>query len=160
MPNFFEKRDRWGNGLALWVVVGMAFMIPISLWSLRSIRMENEVQHWIPKDNPDYLVVEWYRRHFPLDEVLLFTWEGSRLEDPRVDRLVQKIRGTTDANGKHRGGSKLIENVRTPHELITQMRQHKVSRDEALQHLEGVLIGSGPLRIRLTEFGRARRDKV
>jgi uncharacterized protein len=160
MPNFFEKKDRWGNGLALWVVVGMAFLIPISLWSLRSIRMENEVQHWIPKDNPDYLVVEWYRRHFPLDEVLLFTWEGSCLDDPRVDRLVQKIRGTTDANGKHRGGSKLIEKVRTPHELITQMRKHKVSRDEALQHLEGVLIGSGPLRIRLTEFARARRDKA
>src|SRR5262249_24923882 len=51
MANFFEKKDRWGNGLALWVIVGMAFLIPISLWSLRSIRMENEVEHWIPRDN-------------------------------------------------------------------------------------------------------------
>src|SRR5260221_9825246 len=99
--------------------------------------METEVQHGIPKDTPDSLVVEWYRRHFPLDEVLLFTWEGSRLDDPRVDRLVQKIRGTTDANGKHRGGSKLIENVRTPHELITQMRKHKVSHDATLHRLVG-----------------------
>jgi predicted RND superfamily exporter protein len=160
MANFFEKKDRWGNGLALWVVVGMAFLIPISLWSLRSIRMENEVEHWIPRDNPDYMVVEWYRHHFPADDVVLFTWEGSSLEDPRVDRLVRKIRGTTDAAGKRRGGSKLIDKVRTPHDLIAQMRKNKVSRDVALQHLEGVLIGSGPLRIRLTEFGRARRDKV
>ncbi|MGE5193734.1 MAG: efflux RND transporter permease subunit [Deltaproteobacteria bacterium] len=160
MANFFEKKDRWGNGLALWVVVGMAFLIPISLWSLLSLRMENEVEHWIPKDNPDYMVVEWYRRHFPADDVVLFTWEGSSLEDPRVDRLVRKIRGMTDATGKRRGGSKLIEKVRTPHDLIAQMRKNKVSRDEALRHLEGVLVGSGPVRIRLSEFGRARRDKV
>jgi predicted RND superfamily exporter protein len=160
MANFFEKKDRWGNGLALWVIVGMAFVIPISLWSLRSIRMENEVQHWIPRDNPDYQVVEWYRRHFPLDEVLLFTWEGSSLDDPRVDRLVEKIRGTPDPTGKLRGGSRLIGKVRTPHELIMQMSRNKVSRDEALRRLEGVLVGSGPVRVRLTDFGRARHDKV
>jgi predicted RND superfamily exporter protein len=160
MANFFEKRDRWGNGLALWVVVGMAFLIPISLWSLLSIRMENEVEHWIPRDNPDCMVVEWYRRHFPADDVVLFTWEGSSLDDPRVQRLVGKIRGTTDATGKQRGGSKLIDKVRTPHDLIAQMRKSKVSRGESLRHLEGVLVGSGPLRVRLTDFGRARRDKV
>ncbi len=160
MPHFFEKKDRWGNGLALWVVVGMVFLIPISLWSLLSIRMENEVDHWIPKDNPDYKVVEWYRHHFPLDEALLFTWEGSRLDDPRVDTLVRKIRGTTDATGKLRGGSKLIAKVRTPQDLIGQMHKNKVSRDEAIDRLEGVLVGAGPLRIRLTEFGRSCQSKV
>ena len=160
MPHFFEKHDRWGNGLALWVVVGMVFLIPISVWSLFSMKMENEVQNWIPKDNPEYKAVEWYRRHFPLDEVLMFTWEGSSLEDPRVDRLVAKIRGTVDATGKRRGGSKFIEQVRTPHDLIAQMRHNKVPRAEAIERLDGVLIGAGPLRIRLTEYGRARRQKV
>ena len=104
MLNFLEKKDRWGNGLSLWVVVGMVFLIPICAWSLLSMKMENEVHDWIPKDNPDYKVVEWYRRHFPLDEIVLFTWEGSSLDDPRVERLVHKIRGTVDANGKVRGG--------------------------------------------------------
>ncbi len=160
MPHFFEKRDRWGNGLALWVVVGMVFLIPISVWSLFSIKMENDVQNWIPRDNPDFQAVEWYRHHFPLDEVLLLTWDGSSLDDPRLDRLVRKIRGTTDSTGKRRGGSKLIEQVRTPNDLINTMRKNKVSREEAIRRLEGVLIGAGPVRIQLTEFGRARRDKV
>ena len=160
MLHFFEKRDRWGNGLALWVVVGMVFLIPMSIWSLFSMKMENEVQDWVPKNNPDYKVVEWCRRHFPLDEVVLFTWDGSRLDDPRVERLVQKIRGVKDSQGKRRGGSKFIERVRTPQELIGQMRKNKASRDEAIDRLEGVLVGAGPLRIRLSEFGRARRDKV
>lgn len=160
MSNFFEKKDRWGNGLALWVVVGMAFLLPISVWSLRSIRLENEVQHWIPKDNPDALVVEWYRRHFPQEDVLLFTWDGSGLDDPRVESLVRKIRGTKDSTGKRRGGSKLIERVCAPRDLIVQMVKNKVPRDEAVRKLEGVLVGSGPVRIRLSEYGRERREKV
>src|SRR5215470_15370313 len=40
------------------------------------------------------------------------------------------------------------------------MSKNKVSRDEALRRLEGVLVGSGPVRVRLTDFGRARHDKV
>jgi predicted RND superfamily exporter protein len=160
MPHFFEKHDRWGNGLALWVVVGMVFLVPISLWSLFSMKMENEVQHWIPKDNPEYKAVEWYRRHFPLDEVLMFTWEGSSLDDPRTDRLVAKLRGTVDAAGKRRGASKYFDQIRTPHDLIAQMRKNKVSRAEAIERLDGVLVGAGPIRIRLTEYGRARRQKV
>jgi predicted RND superfamily exporter protein len=160
MLHFFEKRDRWGNGLALWVVVGMVFLIPMSIWSLLSMKMENEVQDWVPKDNPDYKVAEWYRRHFPRDEVVLFTWDGSRLDDPRVERLVQKIRGVKDSQGKRRGGSKFIERVRTPQELIGQMRKNNATGAEAVDRLEGVLVGAGPLRIRLSEFGRARRDKV
>ncbi|MBS0260436.1 MAG: MMPL family transporter [Planctomycetes bacterium] len=160
MLNFLEKKDRWGNGLSLWVIVGMVFLIPISVWSLMSVKLENEVQDWIPKDNADYKVVEWYRRHFPLDEVVLFTWEGSSLDDPRSEQLVQKIRGTPDAHGKLRGGSRYFERVCTPHDLLARMRKNKISADDAIERLEGVLIGSGPVRVRLTEYGRARRDKV
>ncbi len=52
MPHFFEKRDRWGNGLALWVVVGMVFLIPISVWSLFSIKMEKRRPELDSPDNP------------------------------------------------------------------------------------------------------------
>jgi len=160
MLHFLEKRDRGGNGRALWVVVGMAFLIPMSIWSLFSIKMENEVRDWVPRDNPECKTVEWRQRHFPQDEAILLTWDGSSLDDPRVDRLVQKIRGVTDATGKTRGGSKLVERVSTPQELIAQMRKSKASRDAAIDRLQGMLVGTGPLRIRLSEFGRVRRDKV
>jgi hypothetical protein len=158
-PHFFEKRDRWGNGLALWVVVGMVFLIPLSLWSLSSIKTENEVHNWISKDNPDHKAFEWYKQHFPTDDAILFTWEGSSLGDERTEVFAQKIRGTTTADGRRRGGSKYFSRVRTPHDLLAQMRKNKIPQDEALRRLEGVLIGSGPVRIRLTDAGRARQDK-
>jgi predicted RND superfamily exporter protein len=158
-PHFFEKRDRWGNGLALWIVAGMVFLIPMSLWSLSYIRLENEVHNWIPKDNPEYRAFAWYKDHFPTDDAILFTWEGSSLSDPRTGKLVRKIRGTTTADGRRRGGSKFFTRVRTPHDLLVQMRKNKIPHDEALRRLEGILIGSGPIRLRLTDAGRTRQEK-
>ncbi|MSR59012.1 MAG: hypothetical protein EXS05_15430 [Planctomycetaceae bacterium] len=159
MPHFFERKDRWGNGLALWVVVGMVFLIPLALWGMRSIQLENEVQNWISKDNTDFLAFEWYKQHFSADDAILVTWEGSSLYDPRIDRLVRKLRGTATADGRRHGGSKYFERVRTPHDLIVQMQKNKIPHDEAVHRLQGILVGAGPLRIQLTDAGRARQDK-
>jgi predicted RND superfamily exporter protein len=160
MSHIFENRDRWGSRLGLGFVVGILFLIPMAVWSLFSLRIENELHDWAPRSNPEYRLGEWFRRHFPPDDAVLLTWDDSSLEDPRLERLVQKIRGTIDALGQPRGGSKFIDRVSTPQELLAQMRKNNVSRDESVDRLRGVLIGLGPLRIRLSEFGRARRDKV
>jgi predicted RND superfamily exporter protein len=160
MRYLLDQRDRWGNGYSVWIVVGMVFLIPISLWGLSALRLENEVRDWVPKANDDYKVVEWYRSHFLRDESVLLAIESSSLEDTRVERLVQKIRGTVDAKGTRRGGSKLIDRVQTPHDLIAEMRKDQIPYDEAVKRLAGVLVGSGPVRIQLSEFGRVRRDKV
>jgi len=160
MRYLLDQRDRWGNSYSVWIVVGMVFLIPISLWGLSALRLENEVRDWVPKANDDYKVVEWYRRHFQRDESVLLAIESSSLEDTRIERLVQKIRGSVDAKRTRRGGSKLIDWVQTPHDLIAEMRKDQVPYDEAVKRLAGVLVGSGPVRIQLSEFGRARRDKV
>jgi predicted RND superfamily exporter protein len=160
MPPFIDKRDRWGNPFALWVVVGMFFVLPISLWGLLSVQTQNESQKWVPDKLPEQQTAKWYSRHFPLDDIVLVTWDGSSLADPRVDRIVEKIRGKADATGRHRGRSKLIDRVVSPHELIANMGQCDLSRDGAVERLAGVVVGAGPLRVQLTESGRARRDKV
>jgi len=141
-------------------MVGMFFILPVCLWGLHSVQIQNEFQKWIPDRLPEQQTAGWASRHFPPDDIVLLTWEESGLADPRVDRLVGRIRGTEDANGSRRGGSKLIDHVVSPHELIARMERCEVSRNEALDRLAGILIGAGPLRVQLTETGRARRDKV
>jgi predicted RND superfamily exporter protein len=91
---------------------------------------------------------------------VLVTWEGSSLADPRADRLAEKIRGRADATGRPRGRSKLIDHVVSPRDLIASMARCDLSRDSAVERLAGVVVGAGPLRVQLTESGRARRDKV
>lgn len=160
MTHFFEKQDRWGNSRALWIVAAMVFVIPLAVWAVASIQMENEVHSWISKDNPSYKEWEWYRKVFPSDDAFLLSWEGSSLDDPRCRQFVQAIRGTELPEGKFRGGIQYVDRVRTPHELLAQMEKNKVPRDDAIRRLEGILLGAGPLRLRLSDAGRARKDRV
>lgn len=160
MTHFFEKRDRWGNGMALWIIVTMAFLIPVAIWGIRKTRMENEVQDWISSDNLQAQAFQWTKDHFPTEDPVLVTWDRSNLNDSRMAALAARIRGVAGSDGTRRDGIRQIARVRTPQELITRMVQHDVPREEAVRRLQGVLVGVGPLRIRLTELGRAHSDTV
>ena len=63
-------------------------------------------------------------------------------------------------DGIRRGGLKQVERVRSPQELLGQMEKYDLSREEAIDRLQGVLIGSGQLLVRLTEAGRDHPDRV
>ncbi len=160
MVHFLEKRDPWGNGWAVWVLGLMAFMIPLAAWGVSGIRMDHGLREWIPGDSQVAAQYQWYKTHFPGEEPLLLTWEGSSLHDPRVARFAAKIRGQTDASGVRRGGLKQVARVITPLELISQMVRNGVAEAEAVKRVQGVLIGPGSLRIRLTDAGRADVDSV
>ncbi|RPI77199.1 MAG: hypothetical protein EHM42_14075, partial [Planctomycetaceae bacterium] len=153
MPEILERRDRWGNSVALWVVFGMVVLVPPSLWALRGLRLENEVHQWIPHNDPEWKAYEFAERHFSTEDAILCSWDDSRLDDPRIDRLVRKIRGKVDPGGKLRGGSPYFARVRTPQDLIGQIESEKIETAEAIQRVTGILVGRGPVRIRLTEEG-------
>jgi uncharacterized protein len=160
MSNIFEKQDRWGNSISLWIFASMVFLVPLSVWGVKSLQMENEVHNWIPKDNFIYQKYAWYRSLFPSEEPILVTWDRSSLDDPRVSRFVARLRGTEEEDGRRRGGSKYFERVRTPQELLLQIEKSKVSREEAIRRLQGVLIGADHLRVVLTDIGRSEKNKT
>lgn len=143
MPHFFEKRDPWGHGLGLWVIVFMAFSLPLAVWGVSQLRMENDVEHWLSDDNLPTRQFAWYNSHFANDDSLLLTWDGSALEDPRVEQLATRLLGTVDAEGIRRGGLKQVSAVRTPGALIKRMEELKIDREEAIRRVTGVLAGPG-----------------
>lgn len=145
MPHFFEKRDPWGHGLGLWVLVCMAFTLPLAVWGVSRLRMENDVEHWLSDDNIQTRQFDWYNQHFAAEDSLLLSWNGSAIEDPRVEQLARRLVGTADADGVRRGGLKQVESVRTPGQLIRRMVDLKIDRDEALRRITGVLAGPGPV---------------
>ncbi len=162
MSHFFEKRDRWGNSLALWVILGAIFITPLCAWSLRHTHIENDIQHWLPSDDPNAITLQWSMQQFNLDagDSILLSWEDSSLNDPRIRQLTDRLQGQPDEQGIRRGGLKQVSRVVTPQEVIVRMVDHGVERDEAIQRLQGVLIGTGAFKIRLTEFGRQRQKQV
>lgn len=143
MPHFFEKRDPWGHGLGLWVLVFMAFTLPLAVWGVSHLRMENGVEQWLSDDNIQTRQFDWYSEHFATEDSLLLTWDDSALEDPRLEKLALRLLGTTDAAGVRRGGLKLVQSVQTPGQLIRKMVDAKIDREEAVRRVTGVLAGPG-----------------
>lgn len=160
MTHFFEKRDRWGNGYALWVLVAMVFVIPPAVWSLKQIRLKNDVENWLPADDPSYVALDWYRHLFPVEDRILVSWDDSSLDDPRVERFAKKLSGTVGQDGIHRNGLKYVRAVKTPQEVLLKITKYDVDPEEAIRRLEGVLISPGKLQVRLTEAGKQRRQRT
>lgn len=162
MMNFFEKRDRWGNGFSLWILLGCLFFAPLCSWSLSQTHIENDLENWLPKDDPNALTLKWSMQQFDLDghDGILVSWNHSSLLDPRIEKLAERLEGKPDEQGVRRGGLKQIARVTTPREIIARMVENGVERDEAIRRLRGLLIGAGPFKVRLTESGRQRQKEV
>lgn len=162
MTHFFEKRDRWGNGFSLWILLGCIFITPLCFWSLRHTRVENDIEHWLPEDNPNAVTLRWAMKQFNLDasDSILVSWDDSSLTDSRIEKLAERLVGKRDEQGVRRDGLPHVARVTTPRDVITRMVDHGVERDEAIKRLEGVLVGTGALKIRLTEAGRQRQKEL
>ena len=61
MTNFFAKRDRFGHGNALWIVLLLVFLATPAIWSLSRIDLENDIANWLPEDDPQARTLRWYR---------------------------------------------------------------------------------------------------
>ena len=160
MASFFEKRDPWGHSLSLWVVVLMIFITPLLFGVLREIRQENNVENWLPEDDPQSKVLSWHRHSFGIEDRLLLSWDNSSLSDSRADRLKLALMGTPDEQGVRRGGSPYIQAVYTPQDAIQKMVDYHIEPEAAQERLKGVLVGTGMLKVQLTEAGQKRQEQT
>ena len=156
MQRLLERRDAWGRPAAVWVVAGAAFLLPLIGYALSQIHLQNDVEHWLPADDPEARTFAWYREHFGAEEKVLLSWPGSAPEDSRFVRLAAAVRGQLDTQGVRRGGSQYFATVRTPQEAIDAITERGVPADVARQRLVGLLLGAGPLRVTLAPVGRGR----
>ncbi len=155
MTHLLDRKDPWGQRMGLWVVVAMAMLLPPALWSLKSIHLNNDIKNWVPTDDPNVLTLDWYHDHFPSSESVLLTWQGSSLNDPRVNWLVDKLEGVPDADGLKHGGLKQVARVVTPQTLLRRVESDDVKIEDALDRLQGILVGTGPLKLELTKLGQS-----
>lgn len=161
MAHFFEKRDRWGNGYGLWVLVAMAFLTPLAIWSCEHIHLENRVENWLPDDDPQARILNWTHEYFAQEDRLLITWDDSSLTDPRLNTLKNKLNGIANpAQSKDRKSVPEISGVIAPQDIFEKMVERGVDEHQALQHLSGVLIGRGPLRVRLTPEAKPLQSQI
>ncbi len=160
MLSFFKKRDPWGNSYSLWVLALLLFAVPFLVTALKQIEMQNDVETWLPENDPQAILLGWYRDNFPTQDRLFITWDDSYVDDPRVELLAAKLEGYTDPKGIPRRGSSYIEEVLTPREALKQMARHNIEQDEAVSRLRGLLIGHGAMKVRLTDLGKEKPAQI
>jgi predicted RND superfamily exporter protein len=155
MTHFFDRKDRWGNGMAVWVVMAMVFALPLAGWALNQTRLENDVEKWLPSDDPELKILRWANDRFPVDERVFVSWDTSSLNDPRIKNFVERLEGKLDADGIRRGGVPHVSHVVEPRHLLAMMQKNGVAPQEAMRRLEGVILGAGSMKLKLTEFGKS-----
>ena len=143
MTRLLEKRDAWGNPIAVWVLALAAFLVPFVCYGLTFVRLENDVENWLPADDPLAQTYSWYHEHFGAEDTVLISWKGSSPTDPRIEQLAERIRGTVDDLGIVRDGSKYASSVLTPADAIAAIEKYDVPRDEAIRRLTGLIMGPG-----------------
>lgn len=160
MTQLFEKRDRWGNKGSLWILVAMVFAIPLAWSAIGQIEIHNDVENWLPEDDPQSRILRWYADLFPIEEQFLVSWDDSSLADPRLNQLATALEGTADQDGIRRNGSPYFVSVTTPEELVQRITEQDIALPVALERTSGILIGSGPIKVELTEAGRLQQASL
>lgn len=157
---FFQKQDPWGHGVALWVLALILFVAPLAVSSLKHVRLDNDVENWLPENDPSALEYLWCREHFPEEEKVILTWEGSVPDDLRLPILVGQLSGRIEEDGRRRGGSPYVDAVIHAGDVIAKMVEFGVDEQEALQRVQGTFVGTGHIKVRLTQSGRDEKEKT
>lgn len=151
---FFQRKDPWGQGFSLWIVALILFLAPLAVSSLRHVRLDNDVENWLPDHDASAQEYVWCREHFPEEETVILTWEGSTIEDVRIPVLTGMLNGKVDEDGILRGRSPYVASVVHAGDLVGRMVDLGVDQDEAIRRVQGSLVGLGRIKVRLTDDGR------
>ena len=79
-----------GSRIVKWasvtVLIAMLVVTGFAVRELPGITLQNSVHTWLSPDAPEARVLEWCRARFPEKDQILVSWNGSSLDDPRVNR--------------------------------------------------------------------------
>lgn len=159
MKSFFERRDLWGHGLSLWLLTGIVFLIPVMGWSLKYIQLDNDVTGWLPDQDPQAKILHWCQDLFPSQDNVLVSWDDCSVTDPRLMAMSQRLSGI-EKGGTREGGSQLIDDVTVPADVLKRMMSEGISFDVALDSIQGLLVGQGPLCLKLSATAQERTNTL
>ncbi len=152
--------SRWTVRRAFFALGVMVLAVPFMALQLGGLRVNNDVETWLPADDPHSLVLQWFQSLFGEQSGILASWDGATLNDPRVEAFAAALAGPPDEEGVRSQLQPRIKEVRSPRDLIRRMLASDVDRETAIKQLQGVVIGSGPLKVRLSPAGRRVQDEL
>ena len=159
MKSLRDSYDLPGRKAAIWLPGIAAFLLPLIMYSLSNLKLQNDVGNWLPDSDEQSAVLNWYQNLFPDDDRILASWDGCSLTDPRMAEFARRLEGRRNGDVRE-GGSPFIAEVTEPADLLRRMRSREIPLAESLERTGGLLTGHGPLQIELAEFARLHSRSV
>lgn len=119
------------------ILIAMVLLPFVVIAALTVVKVsENDIKQWLPKGFEEAEKHEWFTQHFGVDEMIVASWEGCHVDDPRLDQLAEKLR-----EQKMSSGQAIYDRVLTGRELLTQVEDLGLSKKSARNRLLGIFLG-------------------
>lgn len=117
------------------IVWGALLLFPVILWGARQgmRKSENSFYDWLPARFEEADHYRRYRSHFGGDGLVMVSWPGCSIDDPRLDRFEEALNNNSNLFQHVFTGPSLLEELTSP--------PIEISREEAISRLEGIVIG-------------------
>lgn len=138
----------------------MVLALPVVLFYASGMRIGSaSANSWLPDGWPERGRYERFLESFGSDQYLVASWEGCRVDDPRLAQFKERLR-TLDASSE-----RLIESLETTADLIAMLTGPPLSLSEsaAIARLKGAAIGAdgtAALFVRFSQRGIAEQKKA
>ncbi len=131
-------QDRFG-----WVIIGFFLaMTPLVAYGTKGAwdSIKNRVENWLPETFEETQRLMWFYERFGTDELLMISWEGCTLDDPRISQYKQNLRTADSSSGE---SIEWYRDVITGPETVEALTSEPLDlpREEALRRLQGWLVG-------------------
>ena len=138
----------------------MVLALPVVLFYASGMRIGSaSANSWLPEGWPERGRYERFLESFGSDQYLVASWEGCRVDDPRLAQFKERLR-TLDVSS-----DRLIESLETTADLIAMLTGPPLSLSEsaAIARLKGAAIGAdgtAALFVRFSQRGIAEQKKA
>ncbi len=113
-------------------------VLPLVIYGAWHVQTGNALAHeWLPRESPEREAYDRFIGNFGDDQFILVTWQGCRLDDPRLTAFRDAVRSHAH------GPSALIERADSSGDFLAALTRPplELSQDAARARLTGALIG-------------------
>jgi len=85
--------NRFFSRYSFAIILVALFLLPIVGRGARKALLsnDNDVHDWLPDRYPETTDFSWFKQHFENETFVLISWEGCKLDDPRLELLAKKV---------------------------------------------------------------------
>ena len=113
-------------------------LLPFVVYGAKTVvkTSKNDIKQWLPKGFEEAQRHTWFTEHFGVDEMIVASWQGCTIDDPRLSEFAEELR-----KQKMPDGTRIYSQVRTGTDLIRTIQDTGIEWEEAKERLSGVFVG-------------------